>query len=110
MKPLETEPSGTSVSAEGAIHLSGVLVRVQPADLERVAAALDDLPDVEVHHRDGPAGKLVITLESTSREGTEEAVRRIQLMPAVLLADPVYHYVDRADTGDDSNPNSGGCI
>lgn len=91
------------------MHLAGILVRVEPAHLEVVAAALDRLQGVEVHHRDAPGGKLVITLESPSRERAEEALRGIQAMPGIHLAEPVYHYVDRESAGVDSSTTPGGC-
>ena len=108
-KPLEKQPSKTTPAPEGVVHLAGILVRLEPAHLETVAAALDCLQGVEVHHGDASAGKLVITMESPSRERADETLRGIQAMPGVYLAEPVYHYVHREGAGGDSNPTPGGC-
>jgi len=108
-KPLEMQMPGTDPATKEPVHLAGILVRVQPADLEQVTAALNSIQGVEVHHRDAPAGKLVITLESLSRQGAEEALRGIQGMPGVRVAEPVYHYVDRDGALGDSTTTPGGC-
>ena len=108
-KPLEMQSPRRTTAPEGALHLAGVLVRFKPAHLQVIAAALEGLQGVEVHHRDEAAGKLVITIESPSREAADEALRGIQAMPGILLAEPVYYHVDREDPGSDSNTTPGGC-
>ena len=49
---------------------------------------------VEVHHQDAASGKLVITLEAPSVEMSVEMLRSIRTVSGVLLAEPVYHYLD----------------
>jgi nitrate reductase NapD len=104
---VQTPDSG---AGDESAHLAGILVRTDPGKLEEVAAALDDMHGVEVHHSDAATGKLVVTLESPSRRDAEEGLRGIQAMPGILLAEPVYHYVDREDTaGPPELQIRGGC-
>ncbi len=86
MKSAEATPA--------AAHYSGVLIIVSPERLEPCARDLDALEGVEVHYRHPESGRLVAVLEGRSADDHLEMLRRIQAVPGVLVAAPVYHYFD----------------
>lgn len=84
----------------GPLHLSGILVRTEPSRLDEVLEALGSIPGVKIHQREDSSGKAVITHEAPSRKEAEAGLYRIRSAPGVLLAEPVYHYVE---------PGAGSC-
>ena len=76
------------------VHYSGVVVIVPPEQIERCARDLDALADVEVHYRHPESGRIVAVLEGPSADAHLETLRRIQAVPGVMVAAPVYHYQD----------------
>ena len=76
------------------VHYSGVVVIVPPDRMETCARDLDALAGVEVHYRHPESGRIVAVLEGQTAEDHLEILQRIQAVPNVLVAAPVYHYVD----------------
>jgi nitrate reductase NapD len=76
-------------------HYSGVLVVVPPDHLDECRRTLDELPGVEVHHCHAESGRIVIVHESASLEEQEERLLQIRALPRVMLAELVYHYLDK---------------
>lgn len=96
--------------AGSAPHLSGILVRVAPARIDEAVAALPRLAGVEVHHCDAAAGKIVVVDESPSRQAAQDALRTIQQLPFVQLAELVYHLVDAPPAGGASEASGCGPV
>ena len=93
MEPIESSRNRPPASGEPA-HYSGVVVIVAPDRLETCALDLDALAGVEVHYRHPESGRIVVVLEGRTAEEHLEILRRIHAVPDVLVAAPVYHYVE----------------
>ncbi|MFZ5574313.1 MAG: chaperone NapD [Pseudomonadota bacterium] len=78
------------------MNLSGILVMTRPENLSAVAAELNALPGVEVHHEDA-VGRLVAVLEAESVRAEADGLRRIKTIPGVLMAEMVFHYFEDDD-------------
>jgi nitrate reductase NapD len=76
------------------LNVSGIVVGCAPTRIDTCAAALSELPGVEVHAFDRERGRLVITQETASTGEQEDGLRLIQALPGVLHAELVYHYFD----------------
>ena len=72
------------------MHISGVLVRCRPENIEAVKLALEALDGVEVHGAN-PDGRLVVTVEEASDQGIADAVLHLQDLPGVIAASMIYH-------------------
>lgn len=72
------------------IHISSIVVTADPDRLDTVEPAIEALDIAEISVR-APAGKLVVTLESSDEHGMVQALTDIQLMPGVVSAALVYH-------------------
>lgn len=79
--------------------LSAILVVARPATVERCIAALNDLPAVEVHHRDG-YGRIIVVQEAASVEDEIEGLQAIEALPDVVSAELVHHYLGDGTEGD----------
>jgi nitrate reductase NapAB chaperone NapD len=93
VEPIESSRNGPPASDEPA-HYSGVVVIVPPDRVETCALDLDALAGVEVYHRHRERGRIVVVLEGRTAEEHLEILRRIHAVPDVLMAAPVYHYVE----------------
>lgn len=74
------------------MHFSAILVLSPPEHFSRCLEALAVLPGVEIHHTDQESGRAIVVQESETLQGQEESLRRIQRLPAVMMAELVYHY------------------
>jgi nitrate reductase NapAB chaperone NapD len=79
------------------MHYSGIVIVSSPARFEESLRGLEALDGLEVHASDPKSGRIVAVQETASLEEQQAALRRIQALPHVTLAAPVYHYVDRED-------------
>jgi nitrate reductase NapAB chaperone NapD len=91
-----------------SVHYSGILVVVPPIHLDDCRRALDDLPGVEVHHVHAESGRIVVVHESASLKEQEERLLQMRALRHVMLAEPVYHYLDSepADADPATAPDS----
>ena len=76
------------------MNISGILVVVSPSDFETGVLALNSLPQVQVHHTDAETGRIVVTQEAETVDDEVEGLKRIKALPAVAMAEMVYHYLD----------------
>ena len=84
------------------MHYSGILVRSQPAALERCATQVNARAGVEVYLTDPSSSSLVVVVETRTLGQQEATLRALQDLPDVVTADLVYHYIDEAtDAVDD---------
>ena len=79
------------------MSISGIYVLVDPQYWESATRALDELPGVDLHHRDAESGRLVVTQEADSTQEQIAGLEQIQQVEGVRLAGPVYHYVEEED-------------
>jgi nitrate reductase NapAB chaperone NapD len=80
------------------LHVSGLLVAVQPGHLDAVARRLADQPGIDVHVRDLDGSRLVVTLETPTLESQHAAFATLASLPGVAAVDLVCHYVDEPGT------------
>lgn len=78
------------------VHISSLLIHIQPDGMEALLAALQHRAGVEIHARD-PAGKLVLVLETAHERYITETVDFIEQQQGVLAVSMSYHHVERAD-------------
>jgi nitrate reductase NapD len=75
------------------VNISGILV-VAPVDhIDAVIDALEALPGVDVHHIDRSGGRIVVTQEAPTVHDEVEGLKRIKVVPHVVLAEMVHHYI-----------------
>ena len=75
-------------------HVASLLVYVQPAEAERIAAAVQQLNGCELHAT-SPEGKMIVTVESSDEQAINDCLNAIQTQPGVVSAALIYHEVDR---------------
>jgi nitrate reductase NapAB chaperone NapD len=93
VKPIDSTRNGCADAGEQT-HYSGVVVIVPPDRVKSCARDLDALAGVEVHYRHPESGRIVAVLEGRTAEEHLGILRRIHAVPDVLVAAPVYHYVE----------------
>lgn len=82
------------------MNICGVLVHAAFDKAGQVAAALGQLPGVELHaHAD--AGRLIVTVEDTQETSALDGLANIHALPGVVSAALVYHHFepDEIDAG-----------
>lgn len=77
------------------LHISSLLLHVQPGHIEPVCARVLELGG-EVHGA-SEQGKVIVTLESDHETHIGETLTALQLLPGVLAATLVFHQVEPAD-------------
>ena len=73
------------------MNISGILVVVTPEQVESTVEKLNLLDGVDVHHIDGPTGRIVITQEAETIHDEVEGLKRIRALPGIILAEMSYH-------------------
>lgn len=76
------------------MHYSGILVLIDPLDLQSSMTELAELPGVEVHYCQPERGRIIVVQETETVSAQEEGLRRIQALPLVKAAALVEHRVD----------------
>ena len=76
------------------MHVSGLLVAVQPGSLDAVERRLAHQAGVDVHVRDDAGARLVVTLETATLDGQQAGYAALASLPGVMAVDLVCHYVD----------------
>lgn len=75
-----------------AYHVCGVLLMARPEHIPDVEQALQALPGVELHARDG--GRLVVTVEGEAYRDCAETMNELALLSGVAASSLVYHQID----------------
>jgi periplasmic nitrate reductase NapD len=78
------------------MNICGVLVHAVPTDVIAVAAALAQLPGVELHG-EADAGRLIVTVEDSADAPASDSLARIHALPGVVSAALVYHHFEPDD-------------
>ncbi len=76
------------------MNYSGILVIVPPAELEATVVRLEELPGVEVHHRDPESGRLIVVQEAPTVGAEVDGLKRIKSLPHIVLAEMVEHHFE----------------
>ena len=79
------------------MNVSGILVVTPVTRLDETAAALADLPGVDVHHTDPATGRLVVTQEAETVRDEMDGLKRIKVLPHIVLAEMVHHHFEGSD-------------
>jgi nitrate reductase NapD len=77
------------------VNISAILVVVKPEEIESMRTRLGRMNGIQVHHIDAPTGRLVVTQEAPTVDDEVEALRRLQRVPGVLLAEMVVHHFEQ---------------
>ena len=86
-------------SSDDAVHYSGVLIiSSSAADVAALAEQVGGIAGVEVHYVYPERARLIVVLETDSVPAQQRLLDRIRALPAVVLAQPAYHYVDLMET------------
>ncbi|HYD94102.1 MAG TPA: chaperone NapD [Noviherbaspirillum sp.] len=80
---------------EQEIHIAGIVVYTQPAQLESIKSCIAEVPYAEVHAQDAH-GKLVVTLETEGTKRTLDTMDAIRALPGVLDTVLVYQHAEPA--------------
>jgi len=81
------------------MHYSGILVMVPRSQIDEMVERIQDLPGVEVRYTYPESGRLIVIQETETVEGQQEGLRRLKALPGVVMAEAVYHHVDREEEG-----------
>jgi nitrate reductase NapD len=76
------------------VNYSGILVIVPPSELESTVARLEELPGVEVHHRDPDTGRLIVVQEASTVGAEVDGLKQIKNLPHIVLAEMVEHHFE----------------
>ncbi len=88
--------SDFSIPPAREVHISSLVVQSRPDRVGDVATRLDAMPDTEVHRAED-SGKLVILLETASRNDVTGRVDAIRKLPDVVNVTLVYHQIEDAE-------------
>jgi nitrate reductase NapD len=80
---------------ESQEHICSLVVHVRPEHVAAVVTALGSMSGVETHGQ-AVAGKLVVTVESTSDDHIVQTMGRIGELPGVLSTALVFQHADSA--------------
>ncbi|UWQ83263.1 chaperone NapD [Leisingera caerulea] len=72
------------------LHISSLLVRSNPEQMEAVLAEIKSMPRAEISQTD-PSGKIVVLFEADSDRAIGDALAKIQLLDGVASAALVFH-------------------
>jgi len=78
---------------EQEIHIAGIVVYAEQAQLESIRSCIEDVPGAEVCASDS-AGKLIVTIETGSTKQTLDIMDAIRALPGVLNVALVYQHAE----------------
>ncbi|QOR40383.1 chaperone NapD [Billgrantia diversa] len=78
------------------VHISSLVVQLQPERIDDVRQYCQARPGVEVHATD-PQGKMVLILETGGHREIVEFIEGLQQAPGVLSVGLVYHHAESAE-------------
>ncbi len=78
------------------VHISSLVVQLQPERIDEIRQHCQARPGVEVHATD-PRGKMVLVLETGGHREIVEFIEGLQRAPGVLSVGLVYHHAESAE-------------
>lgn len=79
------------------VHISSLVVHVQPAYLAAVKTAILQLPNTEIHG-ESEAGKIIVVLETQNQGYVTDTIDKINNLEHVLTTFLVYHQIEHFDS------------
>jgi len=77
---------------EQEIHIAGIVVYAQAAELDSLRSCIEEVPGAEIHAIE--SGKLVVTLETESTKRALDIMDAIRALPGVLDVVLVYQHAE----------------
>lgn len=77
-------------------HVSSLIVHAAADQINNVTEGIEKIPGAEVP-ASSEAGKLVVVIEGTSRNGLLEKFEEIKALPGVLAVTLVFHQVEEEE-------------
>ena len=77
---------------EQEIHIAGIVVYAQAAELDSVRSCIEAVPGADIHAVE--SGKLVVTLETESTKRALDIMDAIRALPGVLDVVLVYQHAE----------------
>ena len=87
-------------------HYSGVVVVTKGDHIDACSQAIDEMEQAEVHLCHRETSRLVAVLEGRTVAENEAALEQIRILPGVVMAGLVYHYVDDENGSAGATPES----
>ncbi|MEJ2764206.1 chaperone NapD [Photobacterium sp. MCCC 1A19761] len=79
------------------VHISSLVVHVQPAYLAAVKDAILQLPKTEIHG-ESAEGKIIVVLETENQGYVTDTIDKINNLEHVLTTFLVYHQIEHFDS------------
>lgn len=76
------------------MHLSSILVFVQPEHFDQTCQQLAELPNIKIYYRCSSSGRIILIQEQTDIDRQIQGIQQIKAQQHVLTADLIYHYVE----------------
>jgi len=89
---------------DGLVHISSLIVHVQPEYLSAVRARVEDLGG-EISAED-PSGKLIVVIETADESGVTGFADTLRNMEGVFLTNLVFHSIDDPSADLDANSDA----
>jgi nitrate reductase NapAB chaperone NapD len=81
------------------VHFSGVLIVCSSdSDVSALAEQVGGIAGAEVHYVYPERARIIAVLETNSIADQRRLLERIRKLPAVVVAQPAYHFVDSMET------------
>ncbi len=78
-------------------HISSLVVHAFPAQLSTIKAAIEKLPNTELH-ASSDQGKIVVVLETENEHLILERIDQINSIPGVITTSMVYHQTEELES------------
>ena len=85
-------PINSRGSRMSAYHVCGLLLMARPEHVPNVEQALQHIPGVELHHKDG--GRMIVTVEGEAYRDCADTMNELALLSGVASSSLVYHQID----------------
>lgn len=79
------------------MHIAGIVLHVKPLLQDSVVTALGTLPGVELHAF-GDDGRMVLTVEGSSRQQISDCLFQLNNLPGVINAGLVYEHSEPSES------------
>ena len=83
--------------AQQEVHISSLIVHVQPSAMDEVKEAITALPEAEIFG-DSEEGKIIVVLETANQKFVTDIIERINNLEHVLSTSLVFHQIEQLDS------------
>ena len=85
------------MSSLNEVHISSLVVHVQPQHLASVKAKIEVMPNAEIYG-DSEEGKVIVVLETENQGYVTDTIDKINNLEHVLTTFLVYHQIEHFDS------------